>query len=130
MTTGERILALLPATSRTLLEKVGITSTSTLHKWLSRLRSAGEIRIGRWVRTVGDFAAVYVRGSGEDARRPPRWTRAQLQARYIKSLKASGVYEDYLADMRKYGAKYRRRKGQGRLLVPADPLMILLYKKI
>lgn len=47
MTTGERILAKLPATSRQLLKAMPM-STSVLHKWLTRLRAAGQLHIGRW----------------------------------------------------------------------------------
>jgi len=129
VTTGERILELVPATSRELLAQLDIRSTSTLHKWITRLRKAGELRVGQWNRNGRDYVAVYVRGPGRDARRPKPWTQAQLAARYRQGLKDAGLYEDYLADMRKSGAKYRRRKGQGHRL-KADPLMKLLYRKI
>lgn len=128
MTTGERILQLLPATSTALLEQLDITSTSTLHKWVSRLRKDGKMHIGRWERTLGPFAPVYVLGSGKDAPRPKRWTSAQLQKRYRKALKDAGLYEDYLADARLRGSRYRRRKGQGRPLWAPDPLMAAFYR--
>ena len=130
MTTGERILELLPATSRTLLAQLDISSTSTFHKWMCRLRAAEEIHIGRWERTRGNFAAVYVRGPGKDARRPRRLTQSELQARYRASLKRAGLYEDYLADIRRYGARYRRAKGQKGYKAQAfDPLHTMFYRK-
>lgn len=46
MTTGDRIMARLPATSRQLLKAMPM-STSVLHKWLTRLRAAGQLHIGR-----------------------------------------------------------------------------------
>lgn len=131
MTTGERILALLPATSSRLLAQLGIGSTSTLHKWITRLRKAEEIHIGRWERTLGNFAAVYVRGPGKDAQRPRRFTQAQLQARYRAGLRRIGLYEDYLADARRRGARYRKAKGQkGYTLQAFDPLLTLFYRKL
>lgn len=75
MTTGERILALLPAKSRQLLKAMPM-STSVLHKWLTRLRAAGQVHIGRWRRSVGDFVAVWADDLG--ARRQ---VAAQIAAR-------------------------------------------------
>ena len=130
MTTGERILALLPATARALREQLGIKSTSTLHKWLTRLRKAEQIQIGRWLRCTRDFIAVYALGQGKDAKRPKPWTPAELQARHRRTLKQNAErYLEYLIAARKRGYRYRQGRGQ-KLKIKPDPLMILLYRKI
>lgn len=129
LTTGQRIMRLLPATSAELLAQLDITSTSTLHKWITRLRKEKKIRIGRWLRGERDFVAVYVRGSSRDAPRPKPYTAAQLQKRYIAGLRKAGLYEDYLADMRRNGYRYRASKGQGVKFTP-DPITELLFNKL
>lgn len=130
MPTDQRILASLPATSRKLREVIGIGAAS-MHKWLTRLRDAKKIHIGRWERTRGTFAPVYVLGNGKNANRPKAWTKAQLQARYVLSLKMSGLYEDYLADGRRRGARFRARRGQkGYKSEAFDPLLTLFYRRI
>ena len=130
-TAGARLVNLLPATKRELMDKLGIESTSTMFKWLSKLRENEKIHIGRWERTLGDFAAVYVRGPGRDAQRPKRWTAAQLQRRYRKALKASGRYEDYLAKCRKWGSRSRHRKGQKPYRPESfDPLLKMFYRQL
>ena len=111
MTAGERILAALPATGRDLRDQLGL-SPSIFHKWMTRLREGGQARIGRWARTLGDYSPVYVKGKGKDAARPKRRTKAQLQAKYIQSLRDAGLYEDYLAEGRRRGAKWRAARGK------------------
>lgn len=86
MTSGERILALLPCPSRVLRKKVGIARV-TLHKWLTRLRKAGQIHIGKWRRSVGDFVPIWTAGPGPDVERPVRFTPAQITANYRKRKK-------------------------------------------
>jgi hypothetical protein len=129
MTTGERILKLVPATSAELLAQLDITSTATLHKWITRLRKDGKIHTGRWRRGENNFVAVHVLGKGKDAKRPKPWTPAQLQARYRKSLKESGRYVDFLIAARKRGYRYRQRRGQ-KLKIKPDPLLQMFYRQI
>lgn len=104
MTTGERLLALLPATRADLLGALAV-GKSTLHKWITRLKTTKRIRIVGWRRTLGEIAAVFGHGPGKNARRPSRIPHAQVQAKYRNSLKAAGVYEDELATQRKRNAR-------------------------
>lgn len=122
MTTGDALLALLPATRAELLEQLAI-GRATLHRWITRLKHAKRIRIVAWRRTLGDMAAVFGPGPGKNARRPNPLTPAQVQAKYRDSLKAAGLWEDELAAQRKRNA---RRKPP---VVPfsSDPLLGALF---
>lgn len=120
MTTGERILTLLPATSRQLLNAMPMSS-ATLHKWLTRLRAAGQLHIGRWRRSVGDLVAVWTAGPGPDAVRPPRRTHAQVVAAYRRRKKKEADEMD------------ARRQAAAEIAALArfdrDPLMAALFGK-
>lgn len=122
MTTGERLLALLPATRADLLGALAV-GKATLHRWLTRLKTAKRIRIVAWRRTVGDIAAVFGLGPGKNARRPSRIPHAQVQAKYRNSLKAAGVYEDELATQRKRNA----RRTPPVVPFASDPLLGALF---
>lgn len=118
MTTGERILALLPTTSRQLLKALPM-STATLHKWLTRLRAAGQVHIARWRRSVGDFVAVWAAGAGPDAPRPTRRTHAQVVAAYRRRKKKEA---DALDARRQVAAQIAARAR-----FDCDPLMAALF---
>jgi hypothetical protein len=120
MTTGQRIVALLPATSRQLLRKIRI-STSTLHKWLTRLRDDDEIHIGDWNRSVGNLVAVWTAGSGPDAPRLPPLTGAKVTANYRKRKRA----EARQLAREKAAALKKAEKAR----FTNDPLMAALYGK-
>lgn len=102
----DTILALLPATSREIREAIG-RSPSTTHKWIVRLREDGAMHIGKRRRTKGDQAAVWVAGPGHNAQRLQPISSAQLQRRYRRSLRELGLYEDVLADQRRYRARVK-----------------------
>lgn len=118
MTTGDRILARLPATSRQLLKAMPM-STSALHKWLTRLRAAGQLHIGRWRRSVGDLVAVWTAGPGPDAVRPRRRSPAELTAAYRRRKKKEA---DELGARRQAAAEIAALARFDR-----DPLMAALF---
>lgn len=120
MTTADRIMALLPATSRRILVELPM-STSVLHKWLTRLRAAGQLHIGRWRRSLGDLVAVWTAGPGPDARRPPRRTPAQVTAAYRRRKKKEA---DALAARRRAAAELASGAKWA-----ADPLMAGLFSR-
>lgn len=75
------VLAALPATPRLLRRRTGL-GQATNSRWLADLKAADEAHIGRWRRTVGRFAAVWVAGPGKDAPKPePRSQAARDRAR-------------------------------------------------
>jgi hypothetical protein len=125
MTTGDRIKEALPATRAELVQKLCM-SKRVIQKWVALLRKEKEIHIGRYRRTTGDFAAVLHLGKGRDAKRPKCLTRAQISARYRKSLKKAGLYEDVLVGQRK---RYARKYSKTKHTFATDPLMALLYKR-
>lgn len=106
--TGVRILELLPNTRAGLRAELGV-GKATMHKWLTRLESMGLLHVGGWRRTLGDMAGVYHLGTGRTPPRPKPYTPAAVSQRYRNSLKELGLYEDMLADMRKWRARNRPR---------------------
>jgi hypothetical protein len=129
--TGEHIEKLLPATSTELLAQLDINSEGALHSWLTRLREAKRVRIGRWIRTRSSFVPVYARGHAPDAPRPTPYTSAEAQRRYIARLKQTGRYMDYLMHCRKLAFRGRQRRGQKGYRPEAfDPLLVLFYRRV
>lgn len=124
MTTGDRILELLPATRAQLRAELRVAK-ATLHKWLTRLRAEGKIHVGKYNRTLGDFAPVYMPGPGKDVKRPKAIPHKEIARRYRTSLMELGIYEDVLADQRKRNSRKTGRKKS----YADDPLLSLLFKK-
>lgn len=118
MTTGDRILALLPATSRQLLKAMPMSS-ATLHKWLTRMRAARQLHVGRWRRSAGDLVAVWTAGPGPDAVRPRRRSPAELTAAYRRRKKKEA---DELGARRQLAAEIAALARFDR-----DPLMAALF---
>lgn len=82
------VLAALPATTRLIRRRTGL-GEATVSRWLADLKAANEAHIGRWRRTTGRFAGVWVAGPGEDAPKPePRTQADRDRARRLREREA------------------------------------------
>ena len=58
-----------------------------VNRYLKQLRAAGLCHIGRWHRTAGRPAAVWVRGPGVDEPMPPPLSQAEYNRRHRQRVK-------------------------------------------
>jgi hypothetical protein len=74
-------------TAQVLMRETGMSNKAAQNN-LKRLKEEGRIHILTWTRTKSP-AAVWVRGAGEDAPRPPRLTPDEVLARKLRSQKTA-----------------------------------------
>lgn len=118
----------LPGTAVEIMAKSGLGRT-TVSRWVKQMMDAEprEAHIGRWERTIGASAPVYVKGPGKDAKRPKPFTSKQLCARHRALCRKDGRLEFRKAMNR---ARWAAKGGKSGKSWHKDPLMVLLYRKI
>lgn len=119
----------LPGTAVRIMKESGLGRT-TVWRWVRQMMDADprEAHIGRWERTIGASAPVYVKGPGKDAKRPKPFTIAQLSARHRALARSDGRWDFRLALNRaRWAANGGRSK---RPSFTKDPLLALFYRKI
>lgn len=83
------VLGALPATPRLIRRRTGL-GEATVSRWLADLKASDEAHIGRWRRTTGRFAGVWVAGPGEDAEKPEPLSQAAIdRARRLRERAAA-----------------------------------------
>lgn len=58
-------------------------SERAVEKHMTRMHSQGQVHIAGWNRTGGSMERIFLLGIGVDAPRPQRYTRRELNARWL-----------------------------------------------
>lgn len=123
----ELALRAMPGTLADIAAQVG-AHKSTVNYWVRRLRNCGWAHVGDWQRTdgPGGIVPVFHAGQGRDAAcKLKPFTKAEITARYMKNMRATGEYEFW-----RKGASAKQRvarmvqRNKGRPATPWDALMM------